>query len=112
MAPIRRGVVGQWTSTSSPIKPRSNLALLVGFGQVMIYEGLYGNTNFEAERSSVSADGALTSWGGQTGGSIPGLNTFNTAGVTSPILTSSQTPHGGQESTILALNNTLYHWAC
>jgi NAD(P)H dehydrogenase (quinone) len=24
--------------------------------------------------------------------------------------TSSQTPHGGQESTILALNNTLYHW--
>jgi NAD(P)H:quinone oxidoreductase type IV len=25
--------------------------------------------------------------------------------------TSSQTPHGGQESTILALNNTFYHWA-
>ena len=24
--------------------------------------------------------------------------------------TSSQTEHGGQESTILALNNTLYHW--
>ncbi len=24
--------------------------------------------------------------------------------------TSSQTPHGGQESTILALNNTLFHW--
>ena len=24
--------------------------------------------------------------------------------------TSSQTPHGGQESTILALNNTFYHW--
>jgi len=24
--------------------------------------------------------------------------------------TSSMTPHGGQESTILALNNTLYHW--
>ena len=24
--------------------------------------------------------------------------------------TSSQTPHGGQESTILALNTTLYHW--
>jgi NAD(P)H dehydrogenase (quinone) len=24
--------------------------------------------------------------------------------------TSSQTPHGGQESTLLALNNTLYHW--
>ena len=24
--------------------------------------------------------------------------------------TSSQTPHGGQESTILALHNTLYHW--
>jgi NAD(P)H dehydrogenase (quinone) len=24
--------------------------------------------------------------------------------------TSSQTTHGGQESTILALNNTLYHW--
>jgi NAD(P)H dehydrogenase (quinone) len=24
--------------------------------------------------------------------------------------TSSYTPHGGQESTILALNNTLYHW--
>ena len=24
--------------------------------------------------------------------------------------TSSQTPHGGQETTILALNNTLYHW--
>jgi NAD(P)H dehydrogenase (quinone) len=24
--------------------------------------------------------------------------------------TASQTPHGGQESTILALNNTLYHW--
>ncbi len=26
--------------------------------------------------------------------------------------TSSQTTHGGQESTILALNNTLYHWGC
>jgi NAD(P)H dehydrogenase (quinone) len=25
--------------------------------------------------------------------------------------TSSQTEHGGQESTILALNNTFYHWA-
>jgi NAD(P)H dehydrogenase (quinone) len=25
-------------------------------------------------------------------------------------VTSSQTEHGGQESTILALNNTLYHW--
>jgi NAD(P)H dehydrogenase (quinone) len=24
--------------------------------------------------------------------------------------TSSMTAHGGQESTILALNNTLYHW--
>lgn len=24
--------------------------------------------------------------------------------------TASMTPHGGQESTILALNNTLYHW--
>ena len=24
--------------------------------------------------------------------------------------TSSQTDHGGQESTILALNNTFYHW--
>ena len=24
--------------------------------------------------------------------------------------TSSQTEHGGQESTILALNNTFYHW--
>jgi NAD(P)H dehydrogenase (quinone) len=24
--------------------------------------------------------------------------------------TSAMTPHGGQESTILALNNTLYHW--
>jgi NAD(P)H dehydrogenase (quinone) len=24
--------------------------------------------------------------------------------------TASQTPHGGQETTILALNNTLYHW--
>src|SRR6266511_77828 len=24
--------------------------------------------------------------------------------------TSSYTPHGGQESTVLALNNTLYHW--
>jgi NAD(P)H dehydrogenase (quinone) len=24
--------------------------------------------------------------------------------------TSAQNPHGGQESTILALNNTLYHW--
>jgi NAD(P)H dehydrogenase (quinone) len=26
--------------------------------------------------------------------------------------TSSQTSHGGQESTILALNNTFYHWGC
>jgi NAD(P)H dehydrogenase (quinone) len=26
--------------------------------------------------------------------------------------TSSQTEHGGQESTILALNNTFYHWGC
>src|SRR2546429_9055214 len=28
----------------------------------------------------------------------------------STAFTSSQTSHGGQESTILALNNTLYHW--
>ncbi|MFC4334701.1 NAD(P)H:quinone oxidoreductase [Salininema proteolyticum] len=26
--------------------------------------------------------------------------------------TSSQTSHGGQESTIIALNNTFYHWGC
>ena len=26
------------------------------------------------------------------------------------VFTASQTPHGGQETTILALNNTLYHW--
>lgn len=26
--------------------------------------------------------------------------------------TSSATPHGGQESTILAINNTFYHWGC
>ena len=26
--------------------------------------------------------------------------------------TSAATPHGGQESTILALNNTFYHWGC
>ncbi len=26
--------------------------------------------------------------------------------------TSSQNAHGGQESTILALNNVFYHWGC
>jgi NAD(P)H dehydrogenase (quinone) len=26
--------------------------------------------------------------------------------------TSAKTPHGGQESTILALNNVFYHWGC
>jgi NAD(P)H dehydrogenase (quinone) len=26
--------------------------------------------------------------------------------------TSSQNPHGGQESTLLALNNIFYHWGC
>jgi NAD(P)H dehydrogenase (quinone) len=26
--------------------------------------------------------------------------------------TTSATPHGGQETTILALNNTFYHWGC
>jgi NAD(P)H dehydrogenase (quinone) len=26
--------------------------------------------------------------------------------------TSAQNPHGGQESTILALNNVFYHWGC
>ena len=32
------------------------------------------------------------------------------AGKVATAFTSSQTTHGGQESTILALNNTLYHW--
>ncbi|MEY9911248.1 multimeric flavodoxin WrbA [Catenulispora sp. MAP12-49] len=26
--------------------------------------------------------------------------------------TSTATAHGGQESTILAMNNTFYHWGC
>jgi hypothetical protein len=32
------------------------------------------------------------------------------SGALATTFTSSQTPHGGQESTILALNTTLYHW--
>lgn len=35
---------------------------------------------------------------------------FHQKPVTS--FTSSQHPHGGQESTILALNNVFYHWGC
>ena len=34
------------------------------------------------------------------------------AGKPATSFTSSQNPHGGQESTILALNNVLYHWGC
>ena len=34
----------------------------------------------------------------------------NLANKVGTAFTSSQTTHGGQESTILALNNTLYHW--
>jgi NAD(P)H dehydrogenase (quinone) len=35
---------------------------------------------------------------------------FHQKPVTS--FTSAQNPHGGQESTILALNNVFYHWGC
>jgi NAD(P)H dehydrogenase (quinone) len=35
---------------------------------------------------------------------------FHRKPVTS--FTSAQNPHGGQESTILALNNVFYHWGC
>lgn len=34
------------------------------------------------------------------------------AGKPATSFTSSQNLHGGQESTILALNNVLYHWGC
>ena len=45
----------------------------------------------------------------QTGG-LWGNGVFHDKPVTS--FTSSANRHGGQESTILALNNTFYHWGC
>ena len=45
----------------------------------------------------------------QTGGPWQ-QGVFHQKPVTS--FTSAQNPHGGQESTILALNNVFYHWGC
>jgi NAD(P)H dehydrogenase (quinone) len=45
----------------------------------------------------------------QTGGQWQ-AGVFHHKPVTS--FTSAQNPHGGQESTILALNNVFYHWGC
>ena len=91
-APIRQGVVGAWQASSKTVKSREKGSLLFAFGQVLHYEGAYGNTNFEAERSSVNSDGSLGSFSGLTGGSNPNLNTFNQAGVSSPILTTGNSP--------------------
>jgi NAD(P)H dehydrogenase (quinone) len=43
-------------------------------------------------------------------GSLWQAGLFHQKPVTS--FTSAQNPHGGQESTILALNNVFYHWGC
>jgi NAD(P)H dehydrogenase (quinone) len=51
----------------------------------------------------------LRSLGTHPGGRSASLTRSRRAEV-GTAFTSSQTAHGGQESTILALNNTLYHW--
>jgi NAD(P)H dehydrogenase (quinone) len=43
-------------------------------------------------------------------GSLWEAGVFHHKPVTS--FTAAQNPHGGQESTILALNNVFYHWGC
>lgn len=93
-APIRDGVVGTWAATAGqPNKSRSKFAVVQSFGQLAIYEGLYnGNAgSSEGEVSSVAANGNLNSFNGLTGANAPGLNTYNLAGVTTPLVTSGTT---------------------
>ncbi len=91
-APIRQGTVGTWQSTGGLIKPREKFVLFDAFGQVLVYEGAYGATNFEGERSTIGSDGQLSSFNGQTGSTTPNLNVFNAAGARSPVLTSQGNP--------------------
>ncbi|MEZ0229263.1 MAG: hypothetical protein ACAI25_11610, partial [Planctomycetota bacterium] len=92
-APLRNGVVGTWTSSGGGlIKARSKFVIFQAFGQLLAYEGLYGATNFEGERSTILPDGSVASFNGQNGSTVPNVNVFNTAGVVSPILDSSNNP--------------------
>lgn len=102
IAPIRQGVVGTWQASGKPIKAREKFALFSAFGQVLVYEGLSPSTK-EGERSQINPDGSLGSFNGLTGGSNPNLNTFNQATVTSPLLSSTNSPRflllGGDSAT-------------
>jgi hypothetical protein len=90
---VRNGAVGTWSASGGTlIKARSKFVLFQAFGQLLAYEGVYGNTNFEGERSNILPTGLLSSFNGQTGGTIPNLNVYNTAGVTSPVLDASNNP--------------------
>ncbi len=89
-ATARQGVIGTWTATAgSPNKARSKFALLFSFGQLAIYEGLYQGSvgSSEGEVSSVASTGNLSSFNGLNGSNTPGLNTFNLAAVSTPLVT-------------------------
>jgi hypothetical protein len=89
-ATIRQGVIGTWSATSGqPSKARSKFALLFSFGQLAILEGLYngGVGSSEGQISSVTATGDLSSFNGLNGSNSPGLNTFNLAAVSTPLVT-------------------------
>jgi hypothetical protein len=102
-AQILRGAVGAWDpngSSGQGSKARTKHAALEAFGQVIVIEGLYGNTSgagsSEAETSAISSSaasiGSLGSFNGLTGSRTPSLNTFNCAGLVSPLTTGAGNP--------------------
>jgi hypothetical protein len=92
MAPIRNGVVGTWTQTGSLIAPREKFQLFDSGDVVLVYEGAYGATNQEGEASTIGANGELSSFTAQSGGTLPGLDVFDAAGTTSPLISTAKQP--------------------
>jgi hypothetical protein len=92
-APVQQGVVGAWSPTSSLVTQREKFVLFASAGQVLVYEGAHGGgTTLEGESASVNADGTLGVFSALPASALPGLNVFNTAGATSPLVTNAGAP--------------------
>lgn len=122
-----RGDVGTWVQNgNSTIHDRAKGVLFTAYGQVISGEGVYTGSvgSGEMETSTINANNtgnlALNSWTGLTGslGQAPKANVYNSAGFTSPLVSSTNAPRflilGGQALTGTtgpggALSSTVYY---
>ena len=120
-----RGAVGTWVQNgNSTIHDRAKGVLFAAYGQVISGEGVYNGSvgSGEMEISTINATNtgnlALNSWNGLTGSTDATANVYNAAGITSPLVSTTNAPRflilGGQALTGTtgaggALSSTVYY---